>query len=64
MITCVAIGSEKEGCFYVQTCCEKQHNGEECDCKSLGENLSEDEANKIAKEKSKELNVPVKFWYK
>lgn len=64
MVKCIAIGSEKEGYFYVQTCCGEGHNGEDCDCRSLGESLSESEANKIAKEKSKELNVLVEFWCK
>lgn len=64
MVRCVAYGSEKDSKFYVQTCCGEEHYGEECDCKSLGDNLTEEDAKRIAEEKSKELNVPLEFWDK
>ena len=62
MVSCVAFGSEKEGKFYVQTCCSEEHNGGKCDCKSFGENFSKGEAKKLAEQKAKELNVPLKEW--
>lgn len=62
MVKCVAYGSEKEGKFYVQTCCGEEHNGRECDCKSLGEDFTEGEAKELAEHKAKELNVPLEVW--
>lgn len=54
MVRCVAYGQEKEGEFYVQTCCGEKHNGGECDCKSFGENFSEGEAKALAEQKAKQ----------
>ena len=62
MVKCVAYGSEKEGEFYVQTCCGEEHNGDECDCKNIADNLDEAEAKKLAEQKAKELNVPLEVW--
>lgn len=62
MVKCVAYGSEKEGSFYVQTCCGEEHLGQDCDCKSLGENLTEIGAKKLAEKMAKELNVPIEVW--
>lgn len=62
MVRSIAYGSEKEGKFYVQTCCGEEHNREECDCKSLGENFSESEAKELAEQKAKELNIPLEVW--
>lgn len=62
MVKCIAYGSEKGGIFYVQACCDKAHNGAKCDCKSFGENFSEDEARELANQKSKELNIPLEVW--
>lgn len=64
MVRCVAYGSENGKAFYVQTCCGEEHTGNECDCKSIGENFSEEDAKNISREKASELNVPLEFWGK
>lgn len=62
MIRCVAYGFEKNG-WYVQTACNETHLGQECDCATIAENLlTEEEARRLAEEKSKELNVPTEVW--
>lgn len=58
----IGIGLEN-GEYYVQTCCKGEHKGQECDCKTLIENVSQYEAIELAEEKSKELNVPIQKWY-
>jgi hypothetical protein len=63
MIKCVAIGLESKGIYYVQTSCAEEHNGNECDCKSLGEKLTKEQAEQLAEVKAKELNVPVVKWF-
>lgn len=63
MIKKIAIGANEKGKFYVQTCCEENHTGQCCDCRSLGDNLSFNEVIEIADKNSKELNVEVDIWY-
>lgn len=62
MIKNIGIGIEK-GKYYVQTCCDEEHIGQDCGCKTLIENVSEEVALEIAERKSKELNVPIDKWY-
>lgn len=59
MIKHVLIGLENGERYYIQSCCGEEHLGQSCDCKSYGEDLSKEKAVSLAKEKSKELNVPV-----
>lgn len=61
-IRVVAYGRNSDGGYYVQTSCNEEHIGQECDCKSFGENFTEDEAKKLACKKAKELNVEVERW--
>lgn len=61
MIKNIACGVE-DGKYYVQLCCGEEHIGKDCDCQSIGEDLSCDEAKVLAYQKSKELNVPVEYW--
>ena len=58
----IGIGLEN-GKYYAQTCCNREHKGQECDCKSLGENLTEVDAKTIAEEAANKLNVPIQKWY-
>ena len=62
MIRCVAYGTEEEVNFYVQSCCNEEHVGGNCDCRSFGENFTESAAKTLALQKANELNVPVEIW--
>lgn len=58
----IAYGVNDKGKYYVQTCCNEEHLGQKCDCKSFGEEFSREEAIALAQRKAKELNVPVYEW--
>ena len=62
MIRSIAYGSDREGNFFVQTCCNEEHLGQECGCKNIGEHFTKDEARILAEQKSNDLNVPLEFW--
>jgi len=63
MIKCVAYGSSEKDRFFVQTCCDEEHLGQDCDCKSLGEEFTIDEAVSLAHQTATKLNVPVENWF-
>lgn len=58
----IAIGTESD-LYFVQTCCNEEHTGQHCGCQPISEKVSLEEAERIAKKKSKELNIPVKRWF-
>lgn len=62
MVKCIAVGSDSNGKFYVQSCCTEEHLGQKCDCRSFGENLSKRKADKIAEEKARGFQVPIEYW--
>lgn len=60
MVKCVIYGLE-EGKYYVQTCCDEEHHGQECGCKSYAENIEhEEDAKFLAECIADKLNVSVK----
>ncbi len=61
-IECIAYGSGQEGNFYVQSCCNKEHMGQSCDCISYGESFTESEAEKLANKIGTKLKVPTQKW--
>ena len=63
MVKNIAYGSEN-GKYYVQSCCNEEHKGQECDCRTYGENLTKEEAISLANKKGEELNVSVVCWDK
>lgn len=62
-VTAIAYGTNRDGSFYVQTCCSDEHLGEDCACKNLGNKLLEEEAIELAERKSKEFGVRLYKWY-
>ena len=58
-IQCLLYGSDNGGqSYFVQTCCDQDHLGNDCGCRSLGENFSKEEAEAFAKDLSLKFNLP------
>lgn len=62
MIESVAYGKNSNGLYYVQKNCNKEHNGEQCECESLGEAFSKQEAQELAKAEANTVGVKVEVW--
>ena len=64
-IRAIAYGTENGKDWFVQTCCGEEHYGQDCDCTSYSEKLTEEEAisgmndmfRKKGKEKFEESNT-------
>ena len=62
MIKSIAYGLNNNGTCFVQSCCSLEHNGENCECKSFGENYSKTQAKKLAKNLAIKYSVPLNKW--
>ena len=62
MVKNIIYGNDGNG-FYVQTCCDKEHYAESCECKSYGEGISERKAKRIATKLSNKMKVDIKKVY-
>jgi len=58
----VAYGTENGNDWFVQTCCNEEHYGNDCNCKSYGEKFTEIEAEKIANDLAEIHHVSVEKW--
>lgn len=59
MVINVAYGTENGQDYFVQTCCDKEHLGQACDCKNHGEKMTKKQARQVAKKISRLFNVPI-----
>lgn len=58
-IVCFLYGSDNGGqTYFVQTCCDQEHTGNECGCCSLGEDFTKEEAEARAQKLSSMFNLP------
>ena len=59
MVKNIMYGTENYLSYFVQTSCDSEHLGGECDCVNYGSFLSEEKARKFAEELANEFMVPI-----